>query len=106
MAVDLTAAQLAAALRLGDSTDETAEAGRLLAVGTEAVSRHLAGAYDDAPVAIVNEACIRTAAYLYDQANAGRGTAHADALRSSGARGLLLPYRIHRAGSVTGIGVP
>ena len=39
MAVTLTAAQLATALRLGTSTEETAEATRLLAYATEAVTK-------------------------------------------------------------------
>ena len=38
--VTLTVAQLAAALRLGSSTEETDEATRLLAYSSEAVLRH------------------------------------------------------------------
>ena len=90
----LTAAQLAAALRLGDSTEETNEATRLLAYATEAVAK-----YADAPAATANEAAIRLASYLFDQPNAGRGVAFANALRNSGAAAILLPYRSHRAGS-------
>ena len=99
MAVTLDVAALSSALRLGDSAEETAEATRLLAFATESVSRHLGGAYTTAPEVIVNEASIRIAAYLYDQPNAGRGVAFANALRNSGAAGILLPYRVHRAGS-------
>ena len=40
MAVTLTAAQLAAALRLGDSVEETAEAVRLLDYTRRAVFKH------------------------------------------------------------------
>ena len=94
MAVAVTAAELAAAIRLGDSTEETAEATRLLAYATAAVVKHV----PDAPDAIHNEAVIRLAAYLYDQPNAGRGAAYANALRNSGSAAILLPYRIHRAG--------
>ena len=40
MAVTLTAAQLVAALRLSDSPEELAEATRLLAYATEAVTKY------------------------------------------------------------------
>ena len=98
MAVDLTAAQLAAALRLGDTAEETAEATRLLAYATEAITRHLGDAYAGTPAVVVNEAAIRLAGYLYDQPNAGRGDRHANALRNSGAGRMLLPYALHGAG--------
>ena len=91
-AVTLTADQLAGALRLGDSTEELAEVTRLLAYSTEAVTKQ-------APEATANEAVVRLAAYLFDQPNAGRGVMYADALRNSGAGSILLPYRVHRAGS-------
>ena len=95
MAVTLTAAQLAGAMRVGDSTEETAEVTRLLAFASEAVTRHA----PDATNAAHDEATIRMAAYLYDQPNAGRGTGYAHAGRNSGAWALLLPWRVHRAGS-------
>ena len=96
MAVTITVTALAAAMRLGDSTEETAEATRLLALGTEAVTKYA----PEAPEATMNEAVIRLCAYLYDQPHAARGDGFANALRSSGAAGLLLPYREHRAGLV------
>ena len=49
--------------------------------------------------AIVNEAAIRLAGYLFDQPNAGRGLSYANAGRNSGAWAILLPFRVHRAGS-------
>ena len=104
MPVTLTQAELSGALRLGDSTEENAEATRLLSYATAAVARHLGDAFDDAPGAVVDEAIIRLSAYMFDQPNAGRGTMYADALRSSGAAMILLPYRIHRAGSVAEAG--
>ena len=97
MAVTLTAAALRDALRLGDTAEETAEATRLLAYATVAVTKHA----PDAPDVVHNEAAIRLGAYLYDQPNAGRGAAFADTLRNSGAAAALLPYRIHRAGSTS-----
>ena len=99
MAVTLTVPQLAAALRLGTSDEETAQATRLLTFGTTAVTRHLAGAFASTPDAVSNEALIRLAAYLYDQPNAGRGDSYANAMRNSGAARILLPYVVHRAGS-------
>ena len=95
MAVTLTVAKLAAAIRIGDSVEETAEVTRLLAFATEAVTKHA----PDAPDAAHDEAAIRLAAYLYDQPNAGAGIGYAHAGRNSGAWALLLPYRVHRAGS-------
>ena len=99
MAVTLTQIELSAAIRLGDSPEEVAEATRLLAFTTEAISRHLGAAYEAAPEVIVNEAAIRLAGYLFDQPNAGRGVSFANAGRYSGSWTLLLPYRVHRAGS-------
>ena len=99
MALTLTQAELSAAIRLGDSAEENAEAARLLAFATEAITRHLGDAYETTPEAIVNEAGIRLAAYLFDMPNAGRGLSFANAGRNSGAWTILLPYRIHRAGS-------
>ena len=99
MAVTLDVAGLVAALRLGDSDQELAEATRLLDYAAEAVSRYLRTAYAATPEAVVNEAVIRLAAYLYDRPNAGRGMAYANALRNSGTGAILLPYRVHRAGT-------
>ena len=99
MALTLTQAELSAALRLGDSAEEIAEATRLLAFVTEAIARHLGDAYDTAPETIVAEAGIRLAGYLFDQPNAGRGLSFANAGRNSGAWAILLPFRVHRAGS-------
>ena len=101
MAVTITATELAAALRVGDSTEETAEVTRLLAYATEAVTRHLGGAFAGTPDMVVNEAVVRLAAYLFDQPNAGRGASYAAAGRNSGAWAMLLPYRVHRAGSTS-----
>ena len=99
MAVTLQVADLAAALRVGSSTEETAEVTRLLAYCTEAISKHLGAAYADAPEVIVNEAVVRLAGYSYDKPDAPRGVGYAKALSNSGAGAILLPYRVHRAGS-------
>ncbi|MCY4510665.1 MAG: hypothetical protein OXG35_27455 [Acidobacteria bacterium] len=94
MAVTLAAAALATAIRLGDSTEETAQATRLLSVATETVTRHAPAA----PDAIHDEAAIRVAGYLFDMPQAHAGHGYADVLRNSGALALLAPYRVHRAG--------
>ena len=100
MAVTLTVAGLAAAIRVGDTTEETGQVTRLLAYATEAVARHLDTAYSSTAEAVVNESVVRLGAYLYDQPNAGRGLGFSEALRNSGAASMLLPYRLHRAGIV------
>ena len=99
MAITLTVAEVSAAIRLGTSTEETAESTRLLTYVMAAISRHLGDAYEAAPEAVVNEAGIRLAGYLFDQPNAGRGLSFANAGRNSGAWAILLPFRVHRAGS-------
>ena len=100
MAVTISAAELAAALRLGDSPEELAHATRLLAYATEAVEKHS----PLAPKAVAAEAAIRIAGYLYDAPMSSRGAGYAAVLRNSGAAGILLPYRVHRAGSTAGAG--
>ena len=104
MAVNITAAELASAIRLGDSTEETAQVTRLLAYATEEISRHLGDEYAVTPASVVNEATIRIAGYLFDQPQAGRGAGYSNAIRNSGAGRMLLPYTIHRAGVVEGDG--
>lgn len=96
MAVTLTVEQLAAAMRLGSTAEETAEATRLLAYSTEAVTKHA----PDAPDVVHNEAVVRLAGYLYDQPTASPRTNYANALRNSGASSMLFPYRKQRAGRV------
>ena len=105
MAVALTVAELAEALRVGDSPEETAHMTRLLAFATEAVSKHLGNSYNTAPVAVVNEAAIRLAAYLYDKPHVA-GASAANHLLNSGAGAILLPYRRHRAGSTGTVVAP
>ena len=92
MAVTLTAAEVANALRVGDSAEETAEVTRLLTYATEAVVKHA----PDAPDATANEAVVRLAAYLFDQPNAGSGVRYANAGRNSGAWAIF--YRTESTG--------
>ena len=73
MAVTITAADLAAALRVGETPEETLEVTRLLAYCTEAISKNLGDAYADAPEVIVNEAVVRLAGYQYDRPYAPPG---------------------------------
>ena len=94
MAITISVTELLAALRLGSSAEETAEATRLLSYASEAVTQHAASA----PDIVQNESVRRLAGYLFDQPEASRSGAYANALRSSGAGRMLLPYRVHRAG--------
>ena len=94
----VTVEALVAALRLGSSAEETAEATRLLAYATTALEAYAPGA----PANVQNEAVIRLAGYLFDQPTTSRGDAYANAPRNSGALRMLLPYRVHRAGSTAG----
>ena len=91
----ITVAELAAAIRVGDSAEETAEVERLLGYAVEAVSKHA----PTAPAVVANEAVVRLVGYLFDAPTAGRRDAFAFALRSSGAARMLLPYVIHGAGA-------
>lgn len=94
MAVTMTVAELAAALRLADTPEETAQATRLHAYAIEAVTRDAPAA----PSVVMNEAVRRLAGYMYDQPEAGRGDVYGNAMRNSGAGRVLMPYKVHRAG--------
>ena len=98
MAVTITVIELLAALRLGDTDEEVAQATRLLAYATTAVTKHA----PNAPAEILNESVVRLAGYLFDQPFVGRGSVYSNSIRNSGASSILLPYRIHRAGAVGG----
>ena len=75
MAINLTVSQLLSALRMGASTEETAEATRLLGYATEAISRHLGSAYEGTAEQICRmRLAIRLAGHLFDQPYASRGT--------------------------------
>ena len=95
MAVTIRLPELRNAIRTEQSSEEDQILTRLLAVGTALVER----AAPDAPDEVANEAVVRVSAYLYDQPPAARNNGTSNALRNSGAAGLLLPWRTHRAGS-------
>ena len=96
MPVTLTVPELAAAMRVGDSSEEMAEVTRLLSYATVAVEHHAA----DAPDVVHNESAIRLASYIYDQPGSSSRANFANALRNSGAARMMLPWRVHKAGSV------
>lgn len=95
MAVTITNAAIQAALRLGDTSMETAAAARI-GDAARAVVQSLAPTVPD-PVA--NEATVRLAGYLYDSPPAPMGTGYANAWRNSGAQGLVRPW--HRPTAVS-----
>lgn len=90
----VTVAQLAQAIRVGSTAQETAQVERLQTVAEQIISNYA----NEVPEAIEDEAVIRIVGYLYDAPT----TAYANALTNSGAASLLLPYRTIRAGKVEG----
>ena len=100
MAISISVSELLSALRMGTTNEEIAEATRLLGYSKQTISDYLGSEYEGTAETIVNEASIRLSGYLFDQPYASRGTGHAASLANSGAGSILLPYRIHRAGSV------
>lgn len=90
----LTVEQLAAAIRVGTSDAEIAEVTRIKEYGEAEIIRFAARA----PSTAKDEALIRIVGYLYDAPT----TAYANAFQNSGAAAMLLPYRVHRAGIVSG----
>ena len=99
MAVDITVADLGAAIRVGSTAAETAQVTRVRAYAIEAISHHLGAAYDSVPAVVVNEAAVRLGAYLYDSPTVAGRDGFAFAMRSSGAGRMLLPYVVHTLGS-------
>ena len=89
---------LRAALKFGNSTDETVELTRLLAVGSELVNRYSNGS--TAPDDIKAEAIIRVCGYIVDSPFSSPGSSYAGAFHNSGARGLIHPWREQRAGNI------
>ena len=106
MAVTITAAQLAE--RIAGAANDPDVAAQLLAVATALVEKE----GPDAPAAIQNEAVIRFAGYL---AQSDFGTIrkesigprdveyqinHAGAFRNCGAKALISPWKVRRAGLI------
>ena len=89
MAVTISVADLAGAIRAGDSALETADITRLLAVATEIVERYA----PNAPDVIQNESVRVMIGYWFDMPNAWRYTGFAGVFRNSGARTMLQEYR-------------
>ena len=98
MPITIVFSNLVTQLRLGGSGQEREIATELLAYATETISEHLGTAYATTPTSIVNRACIRLCMWEYDAPTSGGGSRYANALRSSGAERLLLPYVNHTAG--------
>lgn len=101
MAVTITAAQLAAAIRADAGNSAIlAEVTRLLPVATAIVERYAPGA----PEAVQNEAVVRLSGYSFDapfNPAVGR-TVTTNALQASGAAALLAQWRDHRGGVIAG----
>ena len=106
MAVTVTDSELA-----GQIGADAAIATRLLKVATEIVTRYVNN--EEAPEAILNEACIRLSGWLYESpanrtSQIGIGPdislrfnlSQNSALRHSGAMSLLSPYKRRRASPI------
>ena len=102
MAVDITIAALAEAIRVGDEPEETAEVTRLRDYSILAISTHLDAAYEDTPAIAVNMATALLTGFYYDKPTVSTGVGLANAMKFSGAIRVLLPYRIIGAGLVGG----
>ena len=96
MAVTITAQELSDRLRVGSTPEELAEVTYLLDYASVAVLKYASGA----PDVVQDEAVRLLAGYLFDAPTQSGGDRFANAMRNSGAARTLLPYRVHRAGSV------
>ena len=85
----VTTDNLITALRLGDTSEERATADRLRSAAQELVNEEA----PNAPDVLKDEAVIRLCGYWYDQPNAHRGAAFANAFRNSGAQSIVARYR-------------
>ena len=99
MPITITAAELASAIRVGSTAEETAEVTRILAYATEAIEQHLGAAYATTPDTVLNESAVRLSGYLYDSPTVSGRDGFAFAMRNSGAGRMLLPYVVHSLGS-------
>ena len=103
MAIEITVAELAAANRIGSTTQETTEVTRIRDYAVVAISQHLTVAvYDAAPVEVLDMAASLLLGYLYDKPTVSGGVSLANALKFSGAARVLFPYRLHTVGMVGG----
>ena len=103
MAITITVAELASAIRVGSTTKETTEVSRIRDYAVVAISQNLTVAvYDDAPEEVVNMAATLMVGYLYDKPTVSGGVSLANAMKFSGAGNVLFPYRVAGAGLVGG----
>ena len=102
MAITITIAEIAAAIRVNDSAEETAEVSRIRDYAIVAISQHLGPAYADAPEVVVNMACSLLCGWLYDKPTTTGGFSFANAIKFSGAIRVLFPYKAHSVGLVGG----
>lgn len=95
----LTVEALAVAMRLTADGATLPTAQRELLTRTLGAGRQYVEQYaPEAPEDVRDEATIRLCAYLYDAPPSPRGDGFSAPFRNSGAAGLLMPWRVHRAG--------
>ena len=102
MAITATVAEIAAAIRVGSTSEETTEVGRIRDYAIIAISQHLGDAYDDAPSDVVNMAATLLTGWLYERPTTTAGVGFANAIKFSGAVRTLFPYKVHNVGLVGG----
>ena len=94
--VKLTAAKLAARLRLTQTVAALPETSGML-TGYQTLARELMEQYaPDAPAGAATEAVLAIVGYLYDRPTAGSGARWANVWRNSGAASMLAPWRSRR----------
>ena len=102
MAVDISIADLAASIRVGSTSKETAEVTRLRDYSILAISTHLGNTYEDTPPVAANMAASLLTGFYYDKPTVSTGVGLANAMKFSGAIKVLLPYKVFGAGLVGG----
>ena len=105
MAITITVAEIAAAIRVGDSSEETAEVSRIRDYAIVAIRQYLGDAYDDVDDVVLNMAATLLSGWLYDKPTTTSGFSFANAIKFSGAIRVLFPYKLHNVGLVDGNGV-
>ena len=105
MAITATVAEIAAAIRVGNSSEETAEVSRIRDYAVVAITQYLGDAYADAPTEVLNMSATLLSGWLYDKPTTTGGFSFANAIKFSGAIKVLFPYKIHSVGLIGGNGV-
>ena len=99
MAITITVADVARAVRAGSGTETTAEITRLLGYATAVLDQYVDLA--DVPDAVADQAVVMLVGYTFDRPTTYRYQSYANLIRNSGVGSVLLAYRVIRAGNVS-----